>query len=147
MARQKGDDMRSMTLCSATIALFTMAGPAAAQVSPSTILGGPPPSAIVQKPINMKNVIAPTPAISAQQNRFNFSSLFAKFPLPTFPGKRGLSPQPIPSTFPSSSYNPFKLVGKPPVLLGDPRNSARPINVPTPIIPSAKSPVGPGSGG
>jgi hypothetical protein len=115
--------------------------------SPATILGGVPPSAIQTKPIDTRNVIAPTPAISAQQNRFNFSALFTKLAVPSYPIQRGMSPQPIPSSFPSMSYNPFKMVGKPPFLLGDPKKSAQPINVPTPFIPTVKSPVGPGSGG
>lgn len=139
--------MRFIIAGAAVVAVLGLARPAMAQVSPATILGGVPPSAIQQKAIDTSRVIAPTPALSAQQNRFNFTSLFSKMSMPSYPSKRGLSPQPIPSSFPSSNYNPFKMVGRPPVLLGDPRKSAMPMNVPTPVIPSMGTPVGPGSGG
>lgn len=128
------------------IAAWTWGAPAWAQSGASTILGGVAPANLVQKPINMKSVIAPTPAQSAQQNRFNFTALFSKLSMPSYPIKRGLSAQPLPSTFPSTSYNPFKMLGKPPILIGDPGTTAMPINVPTPFIPSVKTPVGPGSG-
>jgi hypothetical protein len=94
----------------------------------------------------MSRVIAPTPAISAQQNRFSFSALFKRLPSFGTP-QRGMSPLPIPSTFPSTKYNPFKLVGTPPVLIGDPAKTAKPISVPIPFTPSVKTPVGPGSDG
>lgn len=139
--------MRFIIAGAAVVALLGLARPAMAQVSPSTILGGVPPGAIQMKAIDTSRVVAPSPAISAQQNRFNFTTLFSKMSMPSFPSKRGLSPQPVPSSFPSSNYSPFKMVGRPPVMLGDPKKSARPMTVPTPIIPSASTPVGPGSGG
>lgn len=141
-----GGDMRSSILGLAALAFLALPQSAAAQSGASTILGGVSPKSIVQKPIDTSKVIVPSPAISAQQNRFNFTSLFSKLSVPDFPIKRGISPQPIPSTFPSTKYNPFKMVGTPPMLIGDPKKSAQPINVPTPYIPSFKTNVGPGSG-
>lgn len=137
--------MRTTAAVFGVLVASAMATPAMAQSGATTILGGVSPAKLTQKPVDTRNVIAPKPAIAAQQNRFNFSQIFAKFPLPTFPSKRGLSPQPLPSTFPSTSYNPFKMLGKPPVLIGDPKTTAMPINVPTPFIPTVNSPVGPGS--
>ena len=119
--------MRKLMAVFGIFAAWAWTSPAMAQSGASTILGGVSPSALQQKPIDMKNVIVPSPALSAQQNRFNFSSIFAKFPLPSFPSKRGLSPQPLPSTFPSTSYNPFKMLGKPPIFIGDPKTTAMPI--------------------
>jgi hypothetical protein len=128
------------------IGFFAWTGSAAAQGSASTILGGAAPSSIVFKPIDTSHALAPNPGLAAQQNRFNFSSIFKRL-TPTFPSQRGLSAMPIPSTFPSTSYNPFKMVGSPPRLIGDPKTMAMPISVPTPFTPTVKSPVGPGSGG
>ena len=119
-------------------------GSARAQsLSPSTILGGPPPSAIVQKPIDMKNVIAPSPAITAQQSRFNFSAIFNKLIMPGGPTKQGVSPYPNPSKYPS--YKDFKMVGTPPYQLGDPKAAKHPFQPAMPIIPNTTTPVGPGS--
>lgn len=129
------------------LALLALSGRAAAQTSASTILGGPSPTSIVSKPIDMSRVIAPRPALSAQQNRFSFSAIFSKLIVPSYPPKRGMSAMPLPSTFPSSSYNPFKMVGKPPFLIGNPKKAPQSMTVPMPAIPSIGSPVGPGSGG
>jgi hypothetical protein len=127
------------------IGFLGMTGTASAQTSPSTILGGVAPANLISKPIDTSTAIAPSPGLSAQQNRFSFSALFRRI-TPGFPSQRGMSPVPIPSTFPSTSYNPFKMVGTPPRLIGDPKNNAMPINVPIPFTPTVKSPVGPGSG-
>jgi hypothetical protein len=122
-------------------------GSAAAQTSAATILGGVSPANIVSKPIDTSHAIAPNPGMSAtQQNRFNFSAIIKRL-TPGFPSQRGLSALPIPSSFPSTSYNPFKMVGSPPRLIGDPKNTAMPMSVPIPFTPTVKSPVGPGSGG
>jgi hypothetical protein len=120
------------------------AGPARAQInSPATILGGPSPSSLVFQPIDTSSAIKSAPGLQAMQNRFNFNSIFNKFTLPSFPLVSGTSALPSPSSYPK--YPDFKYVGKPPYQLGDPkaaRNAFQPI---VPIIPSTKTPVGPGS--
>ena len=50
-----------------------------------------------------------------------FHALFSKLSMPSYPAKRGMSPIPTPSSFPSRNYNPFKMVGKPPFMIGDPK--------------------------
>ena len=130
----------------AIVGLLGLARPAAAQTTNSTMLGGVSPSSLTFKAIDTSTAIAPSPGLAAQQNRFSFAALFRKM-TPGFPSQRGMSALPIPSTFPSSNYNPFKMVGSPPTLIGDPKTSQMPINVPTPFIPTVNSPVGPGSGG
>jgi hypothetical protein len=136
--------MRFGVWATAVVCAAWAAGPAHAQMgSASTILGGPPPSAIVQRPIDMSHVIAPTTGMSAQQSRFNFSSIFSKLVMPTYPIKRGISPLPPPSAFPT--FPDFKMVGKPPYQLGDQRAAKNPFQPLPPIIPNTKTPVGPGS--
>jgi hypothetical protein len=139
--------MRLGVYTAAVLCAAWAAGPAHAQTGTSftTALGGPPPSAIMQKPIDMTNVIAPSPALGAQQSRFNFGALFNKLAVPSFPVVGGTSALPAPSTFPSTSYTPFKMVGKPPYQLGDPRAAKYPFQPVLPIIPNNKPPVGPGS--
>src|SRR5436309_227818 len=73
-------------------------GSAAAQTSPATILGGVSPSNLSFKAIDTSHAIAPNPGLSAQQNRFNFSTIFKRL-TPGFPSQRGMSALPIPSTF------------------------------------------------
>jgi hypothetical protein len=138
--------MRAPVGLIALVGLVGLTRPAMAQASPSTFLGGVSPSSLISKPIDTSHAIAPNPGLSAQQSRFSFATLFRKMS-PGFPSQRGMSAMPIPSSFPSSSYNPFKMVGSPPTLIGDPKRTAMPVNVPTPFIPTVNSPVGPGSGG
>jgi hypothetical protein len=122
------------------------AGPARAQTgSAATILGGASPSSIVFQPIDMKSVIAPSPALQAGQGRFNFSALFNKFSMPSPTPIRGTSALPAPSSFPSTRYPSFKMLGTPPRLLGNPNLSKSPFQPVMPIIPSTTTPVGPGS--
>ena len=122
------------------------ATPAHAQsVSPATVMGGVSPSSLVFKPLDMKTLIAPSPAITAQQGRFNFSTLFNKLATPSPTPIRGASALPAPSSFPSTAYPSFKMLGKPPTLLGNPNLSKSPFQPVMPIIPSASTPVGPGS--
>src|SRR5262245_2923766 len=121
-----------------------VAGSARAQTgSASTILGGPPPSAIQFRQIDLTNVVTPSTAISAQQNRFNFSALFSKLSTPSYPVKNGVSPLPSPSMFPS--FPSFKMVGTPPYQLGNPKAAKNPFQPVPPLIPNTKTPVGPGS--
>ncbi|MFO0810152.1 MAG: hypothetical protein U0746_16145 [Gemmataceae bacterium] len=123
------------------VVLAALAGRAPAQSSASTILGGASPQNLVNKPIDVSNVVVPTPAISAQQNRFNFSSLFSKLFLPGAQKVRGVSPLPSPSSFPT--YKNYQMVGTPPFQLGGTKSN--PIQPAMPVIPGTKSPVGPGS--
>jgi hypothetical protein len=137
--------MRTLTGVLGLVGFLGLTGVANAQTSPSTVLGGISPANLIMKPIDTSAALAPNPGLPAQQNRFNFSQIFRRLS-PTFPSQRGMSALPIPSTFPSSSYNPFKMVGSPPQLLGDPKKTAMPISVPIPFTPTVKTPVGPGSG-
>jgi hypothetical protein len=135
--------MRTGVWAAAVVCAVGVVSSAQAQGLSTTPLGGVPPSAIVNKPIDMSRVIAPMPALPAQQNRFNFSAIFNKRILPAFPSKRGVSPLPSPSTFPK--YQDFKIVGAPPRFIGDPKMTSSPFKPVMPIIPSTKTPVGPGS--
>jgi hypothetical protein len=137
--------MRFGIWAAAAVYAVWAAGPAHAQMGNqwSTALGGPPPSAIVQKPVDLSHVMAPTPGIAAQQNRFNFTALFSKLSIPSFPVKRGVSALPSPSSFPT--YPNYKMVGQPPYQLGDPRAATRPFQPVLPIINNPTPPVGPGS--
>jgi hypothetical protein len=118
------------------------ASPARAQTA-STILGGPSPSQLTFRPVDLSNVIAPAPGIAAAQSRFSFAGLFSKLPIPGYPPTLGSSPLPSPGSFPSTKYPNYKMVGQPPFLLGKPMpNTFIP---PVPIVPSLRSPAGPGS--
>jgi hypothetical protein len=119
------------------------AAPARAQSSASTILGGASPTSLVFKPIDMSTAVMSAPAIQAQQGRFNFSTIFNKLSLPSPTKIRGTSALPSPSSFPT--YPDFKMVGKPPYQLGDPKAAKHPIQPVLPIIPNSSTPVGPGS--
>ena len=120
-------------------------GPARAQsVSPATIMGGPAPSSIVNKPIDLSSAVA-VPGQPGMQSRFNFSALFRRFTIPGFPTTRGVSPLPPPSSFPSTQYQNYKMVGTPPRPIGDPTTANSPIQPVMPVIPSTTTPVGPGS--
>jgi hypothetical protein len=98
----------------------------------TTPLGGPPPSAVQFKPIDMSNVVV-APAMSAQQTRFNFSAILRKLSFSTGPTTLGSSPIPIPSSFPSTQYPSGKMVGAPPYQLGDPRAARHPFQPVAPI--------------
>jgi hypothetical protein len=120
------------------------ATPARAQSSVSGVMGGPNLSRLSFRPVDLSNTVAPSPGISAGQSRFNFSALFSKLTIPSYPPKLGTSPLPPATSFPSTGYTNFQMVSPPPVLLGKPR--ARPFIPPAPFTPSTKTPVGPGSG-
>src|SRR5262245_47366854 len=123
-------------------ALWT-ASPARAQ-SASAAMGGPTASQLTFRPVDLSNAVAPSPGITAGQNRFSFSALFNKFAIPGFPAKKGMSPLPPPNAFPSTNYVNYQMVDSPPLLLGQPRT--KPFVPPAPVIPTMNTPVGPGSG-
>jgi hypothetical protein len=116
----------------ATVAICAVAaGQARAQSGASTILGGPPPSAMQFKPIDMSNVVV-APAMSAQQTRFNFSNILRKLTFSGSPSTRGISPLPPASSFPT--YPSGKMVGAPPYQLGDPKAAKHPFQPVMPIL-------------
>jgi hypothetical protein len=121
------------------------ATPARAQSSVSAAMGGPSLSALTFRPVDLSRVAAPSPGLAAGQSRFNFSALFSKLIVPSYPAKTGISPLPPATSFPSTSYPNFQMVSPPPALLGQPRT--KPLVPPAPIVPSTTTPVGPGSGG
>jgi hypothetical protein len=119
--------MRVAVWAAAVVVGVAIAAPARAQ-NFSTALGGPPPSAMQFKPVDMSNLIV-APAMPAQQGRFNFSTMIRKltsFGTPT----RGVSPLPSPSSFPT--YQSWKMIGTPPYQLGDPKAAKHPF---TPVMP------------
>lgn len=128
-------------LAAAICATVSITSAARAQSGASTILGGPPPSAIQFKPIDMNTVVV-TPNLPAQPGRFNFSSIFRRLPIPGFPTSRGVSPLPAPSTFPSTKFPNAKMVGAPPRVIGDPNLSSNPFKPVMPIM-NATVPGGP----
>ena|SRR5438105_15773284 len=137
--------MRAKLYAAALLGLAGLTGPAAAQSSsPSSILSGVTPSSIVNKPIDTGNAIVPPRAVTIGQSKFTFSSLFSKLPVPGAQRVQGVSPLPAPSSFPS--FNPFKMVGAPPRLIGDPKTAAMPIAVPVPYTPTTNVPFGVGGG-
>ena len=115
------------------VAAVAAAAPARAQNNPfATALGGPPPSAMQFRPIDMTNVVV-APQMPTQQNRFNFSSIFRKLTFSASPN-RGVSQLPSPSSFPT--YQNGKMVGAPPYQLGDPKAAKHPFQPVLPILDS-----------
>jgi len=125
--------MRVSVWAAAALCAAALAAPARAQSGASTILGGPPPSAIQFKAIDTSKLVV-APAMSAQQGRFNFGTLLRKMTFTSSPGTRGMSPLPSPSSFPT--YQSGKMVGAPPYQLGDSRAAKFPIQPVMPILDS-----------
>jgi hypothetical protein len=121
--------MRTRTWIGAVVCLVVAAAPARAQSQASTLLGGVSPSAIVQKPIDMANVVAP--ATIPTQSRFSFTSLVRRLSFTSGRPTQAISPFPSPSSFPS--FPSAKMAGKPPILIGDPNLSANPFQ---PVAPT-----------
>jgi hypothetical protein len=129
------------------IALVGMSGAASAQQSASSFFSGVPVTQVKNTPLDTTRAITQHPAQSVlTSNRFDFSALFSKLTTPTFPTKIGSSPFPSPSSFPSTSYQNGKLVGKPPYPIKYMFGDKSPIQPVAPFIPTANTPVGPGSG-
>jgi hypothetical protein len=123
-----------------------MASAAPAQQPASSFFTGIPAAQIKNVPLDTSRALIQHPAQAARTgNRFNFTALFNKLTIPGYPPKRGVSPLPPPSAFPT--YPNFKLVGTPPYpmtyMFG--RSNPSPIYPVPPVIPNQQAPVGPGS--
>ncbi|HEY1375240.1 MAG TPA: hypothetical protein VGF55_00510 [Gemmataceae bacterium] len=125
--------MRVGVWVAAAVGLAAAAAPARAQTPFATVLGGPPPSAIQQVPIDMSNVVV-APSLPDRQSRFNFSAILRRLTPSGFPTLTGVSPLPAPGTFPSTKYPSAKMVGAPPYQLGDPRAAKFPFQPVMPIL-------------
>ncbi len=140
--------MRARFGAIAGILMLGLVGTASAQQQASSFMTGVPASQIKSTPIDTSKAIAPHQGSSALFNRFDFTSLFNKNTIPTYPPKRGISPLPAPSSFPSTKYQNFKMVGDPPYLIkwmfGNNKKSAF-----EPVMPytpgTTPTVVGPGS--
>jgi hypothetical protein len=99
----------------AGVAALALAGGSSAQQPASSFFTGVPASQIRNVQVDTSKALVGRPAQSAlTSNRFDFTALFSRRIVPEFPTKRGVSPLPSPSSFPSTKYQPFKLVGTPP---------------------------------
>ena len=137
--------MREWVLAGA--ALVGLGGAASAQQASSSFFSGIPATQVKNVPLDMSTAVVQHPAQSAlTSNRFDFSALFSKLTVPSFPTLRGYSPFPAPSSFPSTKYQNGKLVGTPPFPIRYMFGDKSPIQPVAPFTPSAKTPVGPGSG-
>jgi hypothetical protein len=70
--------------------------------------------------------------MSAQTQRFNFSTLLRRLTFTGSPTTKGVSPLPSPSSFPT--YPNGKMVGAPPYQLGDPKAAKHPFQPTMPIM-------------
>ncbi|MBX7102682.1 MAG: hypothetical protein K1X57_01280 [Gemmataceae bacterium] len=130
----------------AVATLGGLSGFAPAQQSASSFFTGVSATQIRNTPLDTSKAIAQKPGQSAlTSNRFDFTYLFNKLTIPTYPPKKGISPLPPPSSFPSTHYENFKTVGKPPFPLKYMFGNKSPIQPVAPFIPNTSTPVGPGS--
>lgn len=141
--------MRKFYWAAAALMALGGTGVANAQQQASSFLSGVSASQIKNVPLDTSKAIGQRPGDAALTgNRFNLGALFSRKPNTLYTPKQGISPLPPPSSFPSTHYQNFKMVGQPPFLLrwmfGNGQQS--PIQPVAPIIPSEKTPVGPGSG-
>ena len=117
----------SIGAAAACLVLALTAGGGAAQGLGTPVLPGVSAANLIQKPIDLTTAVIAAPAQTAiVTNRFNFSALFNKLTIPSWPPTRGVSNLPSPSQVPGWNY-------------------ASPIQPVLPIIPSTKTVVGPGS--
>jgi hypothetical protein len=116
----------------AALGAAVAAGPVRAQSGASTILGGPPPSAIRQVPVDTTRLVV-APTLASSQNTFSFVSLFRRITIPGASSTRGISPLPSPGSFPS--YRSGRMVGTPPYQLGDPKAAKHPFQPVLPVLP------------
>lgn len=138
--------MRDWLLAGA--ALMAMEGAASAQQQASSFFTGVQTTQVRNVPLDTTRAVAQHPAQSAlTSNRFDFSALFKRLTIPSFPAQRGVSALPPPSSFPSTRYQSGKTVGTPPYpiryMFGGDKSPITPV---APIIPTNNVPVGPGSG-
>jgi hypothetical protein len=143
-----GGRMHMLEWVLAGAARVGMGGAASAQQASSSFFSGIPATQVKNVPLDMSAAVVQHPGQSAlTSNRFDFSALFSKLPLPSFPALHGYSPFPAPSSFPSTKYPNARLVGTPPFpiryMFGGDKSPIQPV---APFTPSAKTPVGPGSG-
>lgn len=142
--------MRCRQLMLAGLVSLASASLSHAQQQASSFFTGVPTTQIKNTPLDTSRAIIQHPAQSAlTSNRFDFSRLFSRMTIPSFPPKTGVSNLPSPSSFPSTRYQNYKMVGQPPFLIrwmfGN--NQPSPIAPVAPIIPNNNAaPVGPGSG-
>lgn len=128
--------------------MLGLVGGASAQQQASSILSGVSTRDIKNSPIDTSRAVIQHPAQSAlTSNRFDFSRLFRRSSTPSATPTRGVSNLPAPSSFPSTKYQNYKMVGNPPFLInwmfgGGNKSPIAPV---APVIPSQGSPVGPGS--
>jgi hypothetical protein len=128
------------------VILFAWSG-ANAQQGASSFFTGVPATKIRTVPIDTSRAVIQKPGQSAlTSNRFDFTYLFNKFTIPSWPPKSGVSPLPPPSSFPSTRYRNFQTVGTPPFPIKYMFGNKSPIQPVAPFIPSNPTPVGPGSG-
>jgi hypothetical protein len=133
--------MRIGVCAAAVLGVAMAAGSARAQIgSASTILGGPPPSMIQNKPIDMTHLVA-TPSMATTQSNFSLASLFRKLTTPGATPTQGTSSLPSPASFPT--YSNAKMVGTPPYQLGNPMAARFPFLPVIPILNQVK-PITPG---
>jgi hypothetical protein len=117
--------MRVGVCAAAVFCAVVVAGTARAQAPANqfvTALGGPSPSALQFKPIDMKNLVVAPP--NPSQSGFSMASMFRRLPFTGRTSQFGVSNLPAPSSFPT--YPNGKMVGTPPYQLGDPKASKFP---------------------
>jgi hypothetical protein len=123
--------MRIGVCAGAVLCAAAAVGPARAQSGASTILGGPPPSAIRQVPIDTSKLVV-APSMTTSQSAFSLTGIFRRITSPGLPTSQGVSALPSPSSFPSTRYPSGKMVGTPPYQLGNPQAARFPF---LPVIP------------
>jgi hypothetical protein len=131
----------------AGVALVGMGGAASAQQPASSFFSGIPATQVKNIPLDTTRAVIQHPAQAAlTSNRFDFTTIFSKLSVPSFPTLHGVSPFPSPSSFPSTKYQNGKLVGTPPFPIKYMFGDKSPITPVAPIVPNNSTPVGPGSG-
>jgi hypothetical protein len=123
--------MRFGVCAVAVLGIAVLAAPARAQNSFATVLGGPPPSAIQNKPIDMSNMVV-APSMSTSRSNFSFSSIFRHLSITGAKPVQGVSALPSPSSFPT--YPNARMVGTPPYQLGNPMAARFPFLPVMPIL-------------
>jgi hypothetical protein len=104
----------------AAIGVAIVSAPARAQTGLTTTpLGGPSPSTVVNKPIDV-SALAVVPAMATTSSKFNLTNFFRRISIPGF--NNGVSPLPGPSSFPK--YPSARMIGAPPTLIGDPKSAS-----------------------
>jgi len=92
--------------CAAAVLLLGWAASASYGQDSSRLIGSFGPQGVVNKPVDLTNLAAPTSPLPTQRSTFNLRDWFKSIRLPSFPPIFGQSNWPAPSTFPS--YPDFK---------------------------------------